>query len=54
MTSLRPGLLTPNRWWDSRELSAKVAATLARAQPWILSGQSSKTEIQIADATENS
>jgi len=43
---LRPGLLTPNRWWDSRELSAKVAATLARAQPWIPSGQSSKTEIQ--------
>jgi len=54
MTCLRSVWLTSNRWRDGRQLSAKVEATLARAQPWILSGQSSKTEIQIADATENS
>ena len=41
-----PVWLTPNRWRGGRPLPSKVAATLARAQPWISSGQSAKTEIQ--------
>jgi len=46
MTCLVPVWLTSNLWRGGRQLSAKVAATLARAQLWIPSGQSSKTEIQ--------